>query len=83
MFQGFKRLYYALKYGRKTKQMEAAYTFSLENSIFLCKHCRQELGLLHEIKIEDFLQHMENKHSEVVDMKQVEKFKTLFKFLRK
>lgn len=79
MFEGFKGSWYAIKYGRNANKIEEAYKFSLENSFFLCKHCKQELGLLHEIKIMDFLKHMEVLHKDKVDMKEVEKFKALFK----
>lgn len=83
MFQGFKGSYYALRYGRKANQMEEAYTFCLENCLFKCRYCREELGLLHKIKVEDFLEHMAKEHPDKVDMKKVDKFKALFKFLKK
>lgn len=81
MFESFKGMGYALKYGRNAKKIEEIYQFCLKNSHFQCRYCKKELGLLDEIPVMDFLRHLKE-HPET-DQKEIERFLTVMQRVMK
>ena len=72
-----------VKHMRHAKKIEEAYQFCLKHSHFQCKFCKKDLGLLNEIPVVDFINHMRDKHYEDVDSDEIDKFFQLFQRLNK